>query len=529
MRQDPDELNISRVLSFLRRRGLWVVLCLALAIAAAVAYSKEQTKKYTATSSLSFNNSSLGQALAGVPASSSSLATQQASELELLHLGNLAGKTAAALGHGLSAQDISSSISISGQPETTVAAVSATSASPHLAAEIANTYAQLFVKEQGGLNRQFYKSALSLVRSQLAALSPAQRASTDGVSLQERAQALQFLEGLQTNSVQVAQTAVAPTSPSSPRTKRNALIGALLGLFLGLGLALLLERLDPRVRGPGDLEAIYDTRLLGGVPQSDRLARPLGASLSERRTVASNETEAFHMIRALLRAFNDQREIQTVVVTSAAPGEGKTVVALHLAEAGARMGSRVLALEANLRGPSFTNFLDGRGGVGLGEVLSGDVQDAAIQTVALGATYEARGTLGVLPWIGSSPSNPVELLESDAMNVLLERARASYDLIVIDTPDLTSVSDAFLLMPKVDAVIVVGQIGRSRRDVAAEVSGILHASRAPLAGVIANRIKGSPRGSGRKRPSEHDDSTFVDSTATTDESATGDSPQTANI
>ena len=162
---------------------------------------------------------------------------------------------------------------MSAQGESNIVNVSATATSPVLAADIANTYTEQFVKEQQNSNHAYYASALKLVNKQLAALSPKEKAGTAGLALQDRAQSLGMLAELRNGNVEVAQAATVPTSPSSPKTSRNTALGAVLGLLLGLGLAFLLERLDRRIREPKDLEAIYGLPLLGVVPESQALSR----------------------------------------------------------------------------------------------------------------------------------------------------------------------------------------------------------------------------------------------------------------
>ena len=98
------------------------------------------------------------------------------------------------------------------------------------------------------------------------------------------------------------------------------------------------------------------------------------------------------------------------------------------------------------------------------------------------------------------PPNPVELIESRAMGSLLSKAGVQYELVVIDTPPLNSVSDGFALLAKVDGVIVVGWVGRSRRDGAEELHQVLSTSGAPVLGVVANGTKsGAPTPYGRSR------------------------------
>lgn len=495
MEQGSEALNLEQALRVLRRRVPLIVLCVVVVAGAAYAYSKHQTKKYTATASLSFSNNPLSQQISGLSTSSSSGSSpaQQASNLELVRLGDMAAKTATRLGHGLTEEKVGESLSISGQGESSVVDVSATSASPALAAEIANTYSRQFVEEQQNANRQYLRSALANVNQQLAGLSPAQRLGDDGLNLQERAQTLRLLKGLKYSTVQVAEKAVAPTSPSSPKTSRNTALGLLLGLLIGLGLAFVLERLDRRIGGQEDLETIYRLPLLGVVPESPALSRSARPEEGAQVVLPPAEAEAFHLIRAHLRFFNVDRDLRTVVVASAAPGDGKTTIARHLAEAAARLGSRVLLLEVDLRRPTLAQQLDIQSHPGLTDVLIGAVQmGEATQSVALQAApgEESRGrTLDVLAAGAVLPPNPGELTESYAMEAVLGQARSTYDLVVIDTSPLTAVSDAFPLLTKVDGVVIVGWVGRSRRDAAERLHQVLSSSGAPLLGVIANGVQ----------------------------------------
>jgi len=491
---EQANLSIEQVLGILRRRAPWILLCFVLVSAAAYGFSKHQTKKYTAIASLVFNNNQLGQQVAGLPAvASNSQLAQQNTNVKLVQLGDMAVRTAGLLGHGLTREDVSANLSVSAQGESNIVDVSATATSPTLAAEIANTYSELFVKEQQNSNHAYYASALALVNRQLAALSRAQRAGTAGLALENRAQSLGTLAELRNGNVQVAQPATAPSTPSAPQVSRNTLLGAVVGLLLGLVVAFLLERFDRRIREPKDLEAIYGLPLLGVVPESAALSRSVKSRKNAKDALPSNEAEAFHLIRAHLRYFNVDRELRTLLVASAAPGDGKTTVARHLASAAARMGSRVLLLEADLRRPTVALQLDIRSGPGLSDVLIGATSlSEATQIVDLDSQSVERGAgrmLDVLVAGAALPPNPGELIESHAMEALLERAKSTYDLVVIDTPPLTAVSDAFPLLRKVDGVIIVGRVGRNRRDVAERLHETLTGAGAPLLGVVANGFK----------------------------------------
>lgn len=493
MEVEQRSVDLKRLLGILRRRVPLILLCCVAAAGAAYGFSKHQTKKYTATASLVFNNNQLSEQVAGLQVvNSGSALPQQQTNLKLVELGNLAEKAARRIGLGLTKEKLTEDVSVNAQGESNIVDVVATATSSVLAADIANTYTEQFVREQQSSNHAYYASALALVNKQIAVLSPKQRLSTAGIALEDRAQSLGVLAELRNGSVEVAQAATVPTKPSSPKTSRNTLLGALLGLLLGLGVAFLLERLDHRIREPDDLERVYGLPLLGVIPESRALSGSTGVA-DERPMLSSGEAEAFHLIRAHLRYFNVDRELHTLMIASAAPGDGKTTIARHLAAAAARMGSHVLIMEVDLRRPTLAKQLGVSSGPGLSDVLIGAVPFVeATQSVVLdGSSGESSvgRTFDVLVAGAMLPPNPGELIESRTMETVLERAKAVYDLIVIDTPPLTAVSDAFPLLRKVDGVIIVGRVGRNRRDIAERLHETLQSAGAPLLGVIANGVK----------------------------------------
>jgi capsular exopolysaccharide synthesis family protein len=499
---DVEQTNrsLEQFLGVLRRRAPVILLCFVIAAAAAYGYAKHQTKKYTATASLVFNNNQTNQQAAGLQTVSGggSQPAQQNTNLKLVEIGDMAEKTASRLGQGLTEEKVSASVSASTPAESNIVEVSVTDTSPVLAAGIANTYTKIFVAEQQSENHAYYSSALALVNKQLGGLSAKERLSTAGVALENRAQSLGVLAELRSGSVKVARAATIPRSPSSPKTSRNTVLGGVLGLLLGLGIAFLLERFDRRIREPKDLEAIYGLPLLGVVPESVALSRSAKSKEGAGEALPASEAEAFHLIRAHLRYFNVDRDLKTLLVASAAPDDGKTTVARHLAGAAARMGSRVLLLEADLRRPALALQLDVSSGPGIADVLIGAVSlGEATQTVDLGlpgAGGAGARSFDVLVAGASLPPNPGELIESHAMESLLQQAKAEYDLVVVDTPPLTAVSDAFPLLSKVDGVIIVGRVGRNRRDVAQRLHETLTGAGAPLLGVVANGLKSGRRG-----------------------------------
>ena len=175
MEPHSDEPNFERIWDALRRRGVWIALCVLLAGGAAYGLSKHQPKKYTATALLLFSNNQLSQQIAGLQTSVVGQAQLENDE-RLVSVGNIAGKTASALGRGLTPTAVSDSLSIAQQGETnlvgesSVVEVSSSDEDPGLAADIANTYAEKFVAEQRQASRRYLTAALRIVDKQLAKL-----------------------------------------------------------------------------------------------------------------------------------------------------------------------------------------------------------------------------------------------------------------------------------------------------------------------------------------------------------------------
>lgn len=492
---NDQALRLEQILSILRRRAPLIALCFLLVAGSAFAFSKQQTKQYTATASLVFDNNQLNQQVAGLTAvNSSTQQSQQSTNVKLVELGDTANQTAKLLGGGLTGAQIKDDLRVSAQGESNVVDVAATATSPLLAADIANTYTGQFVDAQQSADHKYFSSALALVNKQLAALSPQQRIGSQGLALQDRAQSLEILAELQSSNAQIAQAATAPTAPSSPKVALNTVFGGIFGLLLGLTLAFLLERLDRRIKDPDDLERIFKLPLLAMIPDSPAYARRSSQGAGEGRALLpSREVEVFRLLRARLRYFNVDRDLRLMLVTSADSGDGKTTVVENLAEAAASTGGRVLVIEADLRRPSIAERLLLRRAPGLAEVLvnTSTVEDAIQVTQATSASggfAATSGTLSVLT-AGTPPPNPAELIESHAMEHLLEWAAENYDLVLLDTPPLSVVPDAIPLLHRVHGVVIVSRLGKNTREGATRMREELASLGAPLLGVVANGFK----------------------------------------
>ncbi|MFE7845368.1 polysaccharide biosynthesis tyrosine autokinase [Microbacterium sp. NPDC057407] len=275
---------------------------------------------------------------------------------------------------------------------------------------------------------------------------------------------------------------IEPATPaafqSSPNKQRDAVLGAFAGALLAaLGIAVW-TLLDTRVRSEDALRRITDLPVLGGIPRrKDKSRRALVVSEPN-----STSAEAYRRVRSSLRFAAVEHEISAIAVTSSIPGEGKTSTAVNLALTYAEAGLRVLIVDADLRRPMVAETLGLENSVGLTTMLVGAV-DFEGARLPWGDT-----SLWVLP-AGEVPPNPAELLASVAMTELLRELRAQFDVMIVDTAPLLSVSDATIIAQSVDTTIVVADVTKVHLAQLGRSLEALDRARAQVAGVLFSRVK----------------------------------------
>jgi capsular exopolysaccharide synthesis family protein len=493
---EPSEFR-----SFLRtlaRRKLVIALCIVVAAGSALAYSLAQEDQYSASATLLFRAPGFDQTVFGAQVFQTQDPTREAAtNLDLVTLSSVADRTANRLDNGLTGSEIASKISASPQGQSDLVTVTATDPDPVLASRIANAFVQSFVAFRRDADRNKIADAKKLVRRNYQALSPAKQAGSEGQGLQRQLGQLSKLEALQTGNAEVVQKAGVPTAPSSPRPARNTVLAGALGLLLGLALAFLLDRLDRRIRDPEELEDAFEMPMLGLIPESKTLQRSEDGG-EPLPPLTFTEAEAFRMLRTRLRYFNVDREVRSVLVTSASPRDGKSTVAWYLAFNAASSGVRTILLEADFHQPTIAEKRGVEPLPGLAEVLThqgalaSGIQHVPVTSRSNGESGERALDVVVA---GATPPNPAELLESHEMATLLSSLTDEYDLVVIDTPPIQVLADAIPLMKLVGGVLIVGQLGKTTRDEASQLRQQLQQLDAPVLGFVANRT-GRRRGYG---------------------------------
>lgn len=249
--------------------------------------------------------------------------------------------------------------------------------------------------------------------------------------------------------------ATAPPTPASPNTPLNIGVAAILGLLVGLGLAILRQRLDTRIRDVDGAREVVTVPVLGQILEDPKAgSRPLVAAAGDD----SRRSEAFRSLRTNLEFLDYDRGTQSMVVTSSLPQEGKSVTAANLAVVLAEAGKRVALVDADLRRPRLGTLFGLEDRLGLTDVLIGATRlDHALQP--WGST---SGGLAVLP-AGRVPPNPSELLQSNAMEDVIDELEELFDVVLIDTPPVVPVSDAAILTRRTSGALLIAAAGRTRR------------------------------------------------------------------
>ena len=188
--------------------------------------------------------------------------------------------------------------------------------------------------------------------------------------------------------------------------------------------------------------------------------------------------EAYRSLRTNIQYSSFDKKYQTLVVTSANPGEGKTTVAGNLALVLAQGESKVLLIDCDMRRSSLHKRFRISNTYGISDLLVGKQKFEE-------ASYKYNDNLTILPG-GKIPPNPAEMLASKAMTAFLEEMKKHFDYIVLDTPPLQAVSDAQILSTKVDGSIIVVRAGVTKKDAVNNAVSIIKKVNGNIIGTVLN-------------------------------------------
>ncbi|MGK2960745.1 MAG: polysaccharide biosynthesis tyrosine autokinase [Gemmatimonadaceae bacterium] len=318
--------------------------------------------------------------------------------------------------------------------------------------------------------------------------------------LQEDYQRARMIEAVEAGQVEIVDLAEVPEHPIAAGRVRKLTIGLLLGLLLGFGAAVMKDGMNTSIRRRDDLERILQVPGLAVIPQfasangrGGRLARALprrakssngqgahrAAGLVTIHDARSSGAEAYRTLRTNLIFSQAVQTLRTLVVTSAAPSEGKTTTAANLAVSFAQQGMRVLIVDCDLRRSRLHRMFSVPREPGVTELVLGQVeQDTVVRETSVTGLYVLAS--------GQLPPNPAELLGGERMRATLASLSEAFDLIVLDTPPLLAASDAAILGTIVDGVVLVVRAGVTEADAGQQAIQQLTSVGARVVGAVLN-------------------------------------------
>ena len=378
-------------------------------------------------------------------------------------------------------------IGVSADLDTGFVTITATDSSPQRAADIANAFGKAIAKNQADQATGQIVQAISRLQQQIAALPKSDSVGRAQLSSQLQRTRSLLAVGQNTNSAIIEKAAPSGT-PIDRNTRRAIELGIVIALLLGFGAVALAENSDRRIRSAEDLEALTGLTLLSAIPET---------AFDPAEDEDLRDEEAFQMLRGALMYFNVDQKLRSVVITSPGQEDGKTTVAIRLAQSAARAGRNVILVDADLRRPQIGPRLHVDSVEGLGAILAGEADLwSCLVEIPVGAEGDneitTQGNLRVLP-AGIAAPNPSELLSSEAMERVLGELERGSDLVIVDSAAALAVSDALPLLRWTSGVVLVARLNRSTRAGIRRLQRIIEAARGTVLGVVAT---GAPKRGG---------------------------------
>lgn len=457
----------------IRSHPLVVLVVMLAALVGAVAWVSHRSSHYEATADILFTPvPSDNEGANGLPVLRDSSDPTRLSQTAatLLDTPQATILTAQRLGRGWTSNRVKEAVSVEPQGQSDIVSVVAKADSARLAQRLANEYAESTLAARRALLKKEASSLAPLLNQQVL--------STDVVG-QERKSLVSALSQGQDPNFSLSQAAGLPSSSTDTASWLVIVLSLLAGFALGSGAAVVVDTVSDRLRSSEEMLGIYRLPVLAYVPPIPR-RKPTDANGS-LPTMPLSAREAFRMIRVQLDA--EMREghapgCRTVLITSGSSGDGKTTSSIAIATALAEAGHRVILMDLDLRKPDLGQVLKISGRRGVTSLLEDGTDVSHMLTRA-----ELPG-LSILP---AGPQASEQLLQPvvSRLSSLLAQFRDMADYVIIDTPPLGEVSDAYQLLPFVDQVVVVARPGHTRRASFEFMRDLLvRANRTPLGVVV---------------------------------------------
>lgn len=505
-------LDLRTLLGIARR--WWLLLLLAPLITAATAFvsASRQQEMYSASSTLLISQSDpTQQDLSGLQAGERLGATYE----RLVDTDPVLQAAITRLGLPLTVGELRESVSASAVTGTQLLRVTVVDTDPEQAARIADTVAQEFTTvitqrsaQLSSGSREALQTQITMTESQIAELTrqigeiegSANAETLDGQSrlatlrtsltqqqvaygnLLTQQQQLDISEAAIQSRVTVWEPARIPESPFAPRTTLYVALALVAGLIIAVAAIFLIEYLDNTVKSSDDVTRLTELPVLAEVRSIPRL-QPGRDQLFVLNQPASSPSESVRLLRANLEFASATKEISTLLVSSAGPGEGKSTITANLAVALANAGLVTVIIDADLRRPTQHRIFDLPNARGLTSLLTHPEEPWA-----WAAAEVIPQRLFVIP-SGPQPPNPTDLLGTPRFRQLIDELRTSVDLVLLDSPPILAATDPLVLAPMTDGLILLCRAGQTRLDALQRAVATVRQDSIRVLGVVVNDIQ----------------------------------------
>lgn len=305
--------------------------------------------------------------------------------------------------------------------------------------------------------------------------------------------------------IKIVDIARMPDSPIPKNETRYYFLGVILGLALGLSLAFILEFNDTTIKSNEDIERHLQLAVLGTIPhmtynkrEDIKVKRVISKSRNNKITThyprhllnfygdESVTAEAYRSLRTNLSFVSPDNPIQSMLVTSAGPSEGKSLSIANLALAYAQMGKKTILIDADLRRPVMHYVFGVKREPGLSDLFVNDMDYKAV------IQPSGKENLSIIT-AGTFTPNPAELIGSHKMTTHIDYFKNNYDIVFFDTPPIIAVTDATLLGTKLDGLLLILRSHKTSREVAEQAINNLRNVGVKCLGAVLNDINLSHR------------------------------------
>jgi capsular exopolysaccharide synthesis family protein len=333
----------------------------------------------------------------------------------------------------------------------------------------------------------YYKSKLNKIPKrelELARLEREKEANSKiYLMLLERREQAQISEVRESGGISILELARLPKGPNTVSKLKKSILFLILGFLMGIGGAFVVDYVDSAIRDEFEITRVSGLPILGRIPlvENDKKEKNHSGEkffvLTEQES-KSHIAEAFRSLRANIKLSRTEGFPSTILITGPDTGSGKSMVAVNLALSFVSAGKKVLLVDTDLRRPVIEKYLGIRRKKGLTELLIN--KDADVKPIEVNGLY-------VIP-SGKLPPNPSELLDSNRTRELLAKWKDQYDIVLLDSPPIMTVSDSRILAAEVEETLLVAAYGETNRHMIAQASELLEQLSIRALGYILNKV-----------------------------------------